>query len=149
MKATLLEMDEHNTEPFGQEPDPDWVFVDKLGVEHRWVDGLLPMIKTRPIYTEETCPHCHNCEQRLLRTEYYVPATDEEVYPKYRDTGVKTVYCTIESIGALEVSMHYEIRGMGVIVIEEEKGCIYSCKFVGELAMLSTGWPETIELEML
>ena len=88
------------------EPDPDWVFVDAHGNEHRWAYAMnhkwhLPTLKHRNIPSEgerecalgnSPCPGalCDECDEFVYeipgRSEYYVPETDEVVVPEYRDT---------------------------------------------------------------
>jgi len=88
------------------EPDPDWIFVDALGKEHRWAYSAnhrwyLPTLKQRsmPPEGERKCTHgdspcpgalCWDCDEFVYETpghsEWYVPETDEVVVPEYRNT---------------------------------------------------------------
>jgi hypothetical protein len=86
------------------EPDPNWVFVDTLGKEHRWAYAAnhkwhLPTLRIRVVHDagdmecslgESPCPGaaCERCDDFKRagydREEFFVPETGEAVEPGYR-----------------------------------------------------------------
>lgn len=106
------------------EPDPDWVFTDALGKEHRWVCGddrkwHLPSLEERTVCEcsdERECSAdelpcsgaaCEGCEMydfvRHKHEELFVPETGEVVKPGYRmSTGPKYIRGLMECSGEYE-----------------------------------------------
>jgi len=114
------------------DPDPNWVFVDALGKEHRWVYAAnhkwhLPTLKRRTICensdekecsaSEAPCSGaaCEGCELydivRYEREEWYIQKTGEVVEPRYRRATPQYIRGPMSYDGMYESDERPEVGG--------------------------------------